>query len=75
MRFAMQHVWPRFIYSDSLLNAHRFLPPHRGRVLPTDFLDEPPLPSLRAVRAEGAPDAFDTIMLALAARHGDERQM
>ena len=70
MREAMFRIWTRFVYARSFLDADGFLPHHAasGRELPTGFLQEPALAKLRTVVDHGAPDAFDTIMMALDAR-------
>ena len=61
MRAEMRRIWVRFTYARSFLDADAYLPPR----LPRDHLREPALVALRAVAERGAPDAFDTLMLAL----------
>ena len=68
MREAMFRIWTRFVYARSFLDTDGFLPRHPTRTLPTDFLREPALAKLQTAVDHGAPDAFDTIMLALATR-------
>jgi hypothetical protein len=66
MREAMGRLWVRFVYARALLDADAHLPQRLG--LPRDHLSTPALRGLHAAVFEGAPDAFDTIMLELEAR-------
>ena len=70
MRAEMRRLWTRFVYARAFLDADAFLPASRTAELPRDHLvNEPALVGLHAaVEGRGAPDAFETIMLELAAR-------
>ena len=69
MRLAMSTLWTRFVYARSLLDADEFLPHHGTRVLPRDgVFQHKAMQALRSMTEGGAPDAFETIMLALALR-------
>ena len=66
MREAMRGLWLRYTYAQAFLDAPNFLDR-----LPHDHLFDTPLPALStAVKplGHGAPDAFDTLMMALHAR-------
>ena len=66
MREAMAQVWTRFTYARSF-HDDGFLP--RGRGLPRGFLRSGTVRQLRRHTAGArAPDAFDTLMMALHAR-------
>jgi hypothetical protein len=77
MRLAMWEVWTRFVYGRALTEAAFLGAPGR---LPARHAEQPPLPALRlAMEVAGAgehvrSDAFDTLMMTLAARKRPRRR-
>lgn len=65
MRARLAEIWTRFTYARAVTGAAQFL---SRPELPRDFLHAPPVRALKRELRRGAPDAFDTIMLALASR-------
>ena len=64
MRAACHAVWTRFTYASSFLDPDGFLKPG----MPRGYLASPAIRAVARERARGAPDAVETIMLALAAK-------
>jgi hypothetical protein len=67
MRERMSEIWTRFTYARAVTGAAQFL--RDGQ--PRDYLQDRAVRALRREQKRGAVDAYDSIMLALAAkRHG-----